>query len=312
MQRTALALASSALLLAACGDTSAGVRPAATVNGVAIDTDDLDELTSAVLQVQLGADTSIPEDRVDGDLARSLVQTEVILEAVRQHVASEGFDQIEITDADATEVAQQITNGTLDDLSQGAGDGYVEKARAFLRFESGFYRQTFDAAPQDWARRCVSHLLVESEAEADAALTRIDDGEPFADVASDVSIDPGSAAAGGELRDAGGGCQTTDAITQSYVAPFAEAANAAVVGEPTAPFETEFGFHVVLVTEEQTDFDAASMRAELQQTDGFSNALFDVVRAADVEVASRYGTWIQSEAGIEPPGFQGLPAPAES
>jgi hypothetical protein len=303
MRRTIVVLVSATALLSACGGTSASSRPAAVVNGIAINEADFDELTGAVLELQAGGVASVPQDRIDGELARNLLETEVILETLRQHVESEGLDDIEVADAEAVSIAEQITSGVLSELSQPASDRYVDKARAFLRFEVGFYRSTYDAAPEDWARRCVSQLIVATQAEADAALDRLDDGSDFGQLATEISIDRDTAAAGGQL-----GCVSVDTIA-SLGTPFAAAVLAAEVGEPTQPVEVDGGFVIALVSDEQTEFDAAAMRADLQSQ--ISDQLFQLVRTADVEVASRYGTWIQSEAGIEEPGFQGLPAPAE-
>ena len=66
--------------------------------------------------------------------------------------------------------------------------------------------------------------------------------EPFADVAREVSTDPSVQETGGELG----------WITPfRYVYPLEEAVYATEVGKVSAPFRTQYGFHIVLVEEER-------------------------------------------------------------
>ncbi len=95
----------------------------------------------------------------------------------------------------------------------------------------------------------IRHILVKlpygaSDDEKGAALAklswaagRIRAGEPFAEVARDVSDDPGSAHMGGDVGDK----------TDGFVTPFKVAANALRPGEVTAgAVETQFGFHYIM------------------------------------------------------------------
>jgi peptidyl-prolyl cis-trans isomerase C len=84
-----------------------------------------------------------------------------------------------------------------------------------------------------------SHLLVETEAEAQAAKDRIDGGAAFADVARELSTDP-AAANGGDLGWFGKG---------AMVPEFEDQITALDVGEVSAPFQTQFGWHVATLTE---------------------------------------------------------------
>lgn len=69
------------------------------------------------------------------------------------------------------------------------------------------------------------------------AVGRIKAGEPFAEVARDVSDDPGSAAMGGDVGDK----------TAGFVTPFRVAADALKPGESTAgAVETQFGYHYIM------------------------------------------------------------------
>lgn len=82
------------------------------------------------------------------------------------------------------------------------------------------------------------HILVENEADAQAALKRIKAGEDFAKVATEMSKDPGSK--GGEL-----GWFTKDRM----VPEFAEAAFKMQPGQISEPVKSQFGWHIIQVEE---------------------------------------------------------------
>lgn len=88
---------------------------------------------------------------------------------------------------------------------------------------------------------CARHILLDTLEDAEAALTRLADGEDFAELARELSTGP-SGPNGGDL-----GCFERGMM----VAPFEEAAFEAVVGEAIGPVETQFGQHLILVSEKQ-------------------------------------------------------------
>jgi len=83
----------------------------------------------------------------------------------------------------------------------------------------------------------------EARARAEAGLQRIQDGEPFEDVAAELSEEPGAAARGGLLRP---GRQGT------WVDEFWEAASRLVEGGVSPVVETPYGFHVLRLEERRT------------------------------------------------------------
>ena len=90
------------------------------------------------------------------------------------------------------------------------------------------------------------HILINADQDPEAARTslldirrRIEGGEDFADVATQMSDDPGSGSNGGDLGWFGPG---------RMVDAFEEAAFGAEVGELVGPIETDFGFHLIEVT----------------------------------------------------------------
>ncbi|SHJ01002.1 peptidylprolyl isomerase [Wenxinia saemankumensis] len=101
------------------------------------------------------------------------------------------------------------------------------------------YEEEFGAAEPvtEWN---ASHILVETEEEIQDVIARLEGGEDFAEVAQEVSIDPGSGMNGGNLGWFGPGMM---------VAPFEEAVSGLEVGEVSEPVQTQFGYHVVLLNE---------------------------------------------------------------
>ena len=84
-----------------------------------------------------------------------------------------------------------------------------------------------------------SHILVQTEEEANQLYEEIKGGKNFADVAAMVSLCP-SGASGGDLGYFGKGVM---------VKPFEDAAFSLEVGELSKPVETQFGWHLIMVTD---------------------------------------------------------------
>lgn len=120
---------------------------------------------------------------------------------------------------------------------------------------------------------CARHILLDTLEDAEAALTRLADGEDFAELARELSTGP-SGPNGGDL-----GCFERGMM----VAPFEEAAFEAVVGEAIGPVETQFGQHLILVSEKQEATVApfeeveASLRTQLlgEATEAAITAIID-------------------------------------
>ena len=122
----------------------------------------------------------------------------------------------------------------LEDYMQREIDVAVTEEAARDLFET----TTAGIEPEDEVR--ARHILVEEEDEAAAVLARLEAGEEFADIAREVSQDPGSARNGGDL-----GFFTAGRM----VAPFSAAAFELEPGEISDPVETQFGWHVIKVEE---------------------------------------------------------------
>lgn len=158
-------------------------------------------------------------------------------------------------------------------------------------------RKYYEERKADFSQNCVSHILVKTKAESDSVLARLKNGEDFATVAKQVSIDTGSGAKGGDL-----GCNPKGA----FVPEFDEAASTQPIGQLSdPPVQTQYGFHIILVKERQeATFDSAreqvraAVNAETQNA--FREFLTQAVGAAKVTVDKRYGTFEPSGTGQAP------------
>jgi len=142
--------------------------------------------------------------------------------------------------------------------------------------------------------RYVSHILVPTAVEAGALKTALDAGGDFAGVARSSSTD-GSAEAGGAL-----GCLDG----QSFVEPFATVAANQPVGVVSDPVQTEFGFHLVLVTDQPSEADLARLALEV---------VLSGSRGVAVDLDPRYGIWDRATGQVAPPPVRGVvtqPGPA--
>jgi peptidyl-prolyl cis-trans isomerase C len=81
-----------------------------------------------------------------------------------------------------------------------------------------------------------SHILVKKQSEAIAILERLKNGESFANLAKQLSIDKASGKKGGDLGFFGRGMM---------VKPFENIAFKLEKGQISEPVKTEFGYHII-------------------------------------------------------------------
>lgn len=86
-----------------------------------------------------------------------------------------------------------------------------------------------------------SHILVDSLEEAEMVVAELKDGADFATLAKQVSKDTGSAMQGGDIGFIG----PDDPIVTEYL----DAVFKMEVGEISAPVKSQFGYHIIKVTE---------------------------------------------------------------
>lgn len=160
-------------------------------------------------------------------------------------------------------------------------------------------RQTYDEQVPAVAEACasgkfVSHLIVETEEEANNLRAELDAGADFLELTLEHSTDPGLADNQGFY----------DCFTEGsgMVAEFEAGVNATAVGEISPPVQTEFGWHLIKV-DAQPPFEVVEdlLRQGLGQPD--QAALTAILEEADVEVDDKYGEWVveQGRGQVVPP-----------
>lgn len=122
-----------------------------------------------------------------------------------------------------------------------------------------------------------SHILVETEEEAQSLVEELNGGADFAELAKEHSTGP-SGPNGGELGWFGPGMM---------VEPFEKAVEQLEPGEISAPVKTQFGWHVVKLNDTRSKSAPAldEVRGEIEQTlqqEAVKNYIDEKVAAADV------------------------------
>ncbi|MGD2043397.1 MAG: peptidylprolyl isomerase [Acidimicrobiia bacterium] len=302
MRKLVSIVALASVLLAACGGGSGGV--AATVDGQDVTVGDVERLINSdgetVTKVQFAQflayeiQWAIINAAAEADYDLTFTEEEVAAEAdtVYEDFSEEGQSREDflatngVTEAFLESIARQglIDEGIRMVLLEDVEDPTAEEIEA-ARAESVTALTTV----------CSSHILVPTEEEAEEIMTRLDDGDDFADLAAEFGTD-GTAQEGGVL-----GCS---APTQ-YVEPFAEAIMVAPVGEVYDEIvQTQFGFHVIEVTDRQEPAEE-DLPTEEELVDGLRDQAVlteletwfnEAVSGAEVTVEEEYGTW-----GVPPP-----------
>ena len=163
-------------------------------------------------------------------------------------------------------------------------------------FEKTFEERKKEDAPQQGH---VRHILVKlpygatddekaaAVAKLSWAVARIKAGEPFGEVAREVSDDPGSGSRGGDVGDK----------TSGFVTPFKVAADALKPGESTpGAVESQFGYHYI---ERDDPAKAAEVEAALKKS--LARELVTKSKATDVgqAIAARIDTAMRSGKSAE-------------
>lgn len=127
-----------------------------------------------------------------------------------------------------------------------------------------YYEKNKDDQFTNPERRCVRHILFNKDQKdkAEEVEKKLEDGGNFGDLAKEYSQDPGSADKGGDIGCIGKG---------DTVPEFEDAVFEAKTDEIVGPVESDFGYHVIKVTEikkkEQVPFDEVKGKIQSQLLD---------------------------------------------
>ena len=150
-----------------------------------------------------------------------------------------------------------------------------------LKVEEAVLADLKSEEEQIWTR----HILVETEETAKEVRTRLENGEDFAAVAQELSIDPGSASKGGDLGWTSPG---------SLVVEFETAANLLNIGEISQPVQTQNGWHIIqLLGKEVRPLDQYTLE-QLRLTK-FQEWLDSQRESVGVEIPDGWLDWVPTE-----------------
>lgn len=144
---------------------------------------------------------------------------------------------------------------------------------------------------------CLNIIVSDTEENAAAALARVEGGDDFATVASEESIDAGSAAGGGFA-----GCASPDQAASAFPGDYSTVA----VGELLGPISVQDVFVVVEVgsttgpTYEEAEPQLAQQVAT-EDTGRLTEYRAELLAKADVTVDPRFGSWDPVAAVVNPP-----------
>ncbi len=294
---------------------------AAKVNGEMIVTSDLDRELEAILsnkryleQVEsanlAGGVTGSGQGTFTTAFVGRILTRQIFFELIEQEVERR---KLKVTTADEEAAALDVVSSfgeaaiyrafpedyRRDLVVRQAQVTVLQEALAEIDVDDAAVEKFYEENAQLFARTCVSHILLPTPEEAAAAKARIDAGEDFAAVASEVSTDPGSGASGGEL-----GCVPSG----SFVPEFESVMETLPEGQVSGPTQSQFGSHLILVTDRTTQ-PIDEVRAEIRQrllSEGqsdFDAFVDEALSKATIEVNPRYGRFDPDAAqpGIVPP-----------
>ena len=213
-----------------------------------------------------------PEDAGPDDIQTAQTRAENIY---RQLESGADFAQTAVRESDGSKALQggdlgirkanelpELFLQAIEGLEQGDISRPVRSASGFHILKLASASSNSEMVTQTHAR----HILVQTSADVtdDDARSkllelkqRIEQGEAFADLANEYSEDPGSRIKGGDLGWASPG---------SFVAVFERVMNSLSDGEISAPFKSEFGWHLMQVLERrETDMAKSVMEAKAMQ-----------------------------------------------
>jgi parvulin-like peptidyl-prolyl isomerase len=321
------------ILLVACGDL---LDPAAAVVGD--DKITVERITSIVEEYEATDEFKQVASQGDPqDILRQYEQTrlsQLVRRAVLQPRAEEL--EVEVTDEEVAGRLDQIKADfpseeafqdalaeqglTADYLNELVYDSLLEEElRAEVTEGAGptddklldFYQENLN----DFRQTRAQHILLESRKLAATLATRLraarggEVEELFERLAERYSADSSNSGKGGDLGYTSAG---------QLVPPFEQAAADLSIGEVSAPVQTQFGFHVIRVTDRRVaPFDQVRSQIEEQiggqaEDEAWQEWIVDAYEDADIRVNPRYGELNVDTQQIVNPSAQDVPGADES
>lgn len=281
------------LALTGCG-TFRDSDAAAVVDGTALSREDYESFLQ--LYVDNSDLTGVTEDTatgtVTGEAGRGPLTQLVTTMATKEFLAANGLS---ITDEERAEALGELEEGNpvLDapeEVQHLLVDGQLA-AEAVARVaapDAATIADRYTESPASTGALCARHILVATEAEADAVAAELAAGADFVELAAERSTDPTAADTGGVLAGQDGAeCFALTALAPAGP-PFVEAAENAEIGVPTAPVQTTLGWHVLLARPYDEISESLGALYEAQPGQMLLGAYLATV---DIRIDPRYGRW---------------------
>jgi parvulin-like peptidyl-prolyl isomerase len=331
-------LGAAAVAFAACGDTDITARAAATVNGQKITVDEVDrELAKFEKSGQFEQLTA----EQSADKVRRQFEQGYLSQIIRRHIMRPLAEErgLEVTESEVDEAIEAIkadfpSEKEFEDALDQQGvspDQLPELVRDQLTEEAlredvvseiepnddelqSYYDENIDRYRQTEA----SHILIEERGQAEKLAAELQGAKAnqidklFAERAKKLSTDTGSGEKGGDLGYFGSG---------ELVPEFEEAAGQLELGEVSDPVQSEFGFHIIRVTDrrlqpfEDVRDQIAQEISGTETEEAFQDLVVKAYEDADVRVNPRYGELdleTQRIADANAEDIPGAEEPAES
>ncbi|HSK98797.1 MAG TPA: peptidylprolyl isomerase [Rubrobacteraceae bacterium] len=205
----------------------------------------------------------------------------------REEVFEQALEQAGITEAQLREqIREQLPVQRVQERVASDAEPSQQEVEAF-------YEENREAQFTTPEQRCARHILFtkDQREKAEDVKQQLENGADFAELAEENSQDPGSAEQGGDLGCLGRG---------ETVPNFEDALFGAEQGEIVGPVETQFGFHVIEVTEINQESTEPLENVEGEIRDQLS---------ADLQ-AEEFASWVEEQRqernvkylpGYEPP-----------
>ena len=306
MTRTPHTVGAGALALAVAGLTGLSACTAVPARAATVDDSvvrrsdferDLRELSAhpGLLDLTGGTEFSIAGDTARGWLNQVITWTaaEDLLAEAGLEPTQEAVDGIQ-AQISSNPTAQELPQDMQDDVVRGAAS--VDSLSQISAPTAEELEAKYNESPASTGAMCLSHILLDTEEEAENVLAELEAGGDFAELAGKYSIEPAAAQTGGALAaNNGNACQAVGQFQTTFDPDFTAGALAATAGEPTGPVQSQFGYHVILAR----PFDEVGEDlAELIATAPGDAALSGLLASADITVDPRYGRWDAARGSV--------------
>lgn len=279
----------------------------ATVNGKEISSADYEDNLEYYREYYKSSygENILKEKREDGQTFDEYLKTMVLDTMILQEVLAEEAEEQNVT-VSGDEITKELdsvkgyfsTSDEFSDYLQNIGmteeyfEETVRKELAIEKLVNKIEAEVLKESPSDEDLKKIydeyekydyfktvraSHILVESKEEADKVEERLKNGEDFATIAKEVSTCESNKKGGdlGYFR-----------LSGDMDPTFAKAAFDLKINEISKPVETQFGYHVIKVTDIKDTYDYAN-KDDLEKyyvSDRVNKILDDYVDEADVKI----------------------------